>query len=125
MGHNELDNPSFTQPLMYKLIKHLKPARDIYKKQLIDDGVDEAKIKAIEDEALDHMETAYAKSKDMKYALEDWNNEIWEQVKTDTKYGDKIKNTGVNLDYLRQIGTKIATLPTHEKFHRSVAKIFD
>ena len=32
MGHNEMDNPSFTSPLMYKLIAKLDPVRDIYKK---------------------------------------------------------------------------------------------
>jgi 2-oxoglutarate dehydrogenase E1 component len=31
MGHNELDNPFFTQPLMYKLIKKLQPSRDLYR----------------------------------------------------------------------------------------------
>lgn len=38
-GHNELDQPSFTQPLMYKIVNQIKPVRDIYKEQLISEGV--------------------------------------------------------------------------------------
>jgi 2-oxoglutarate dehydrogenase E1 component len=34
-GHNELDQPSFTQPLMYKVVNKMKPVRDIYREQLI------------------------------------------------------------------------------------------
>jgi 2-oxoglutarate dehydrogenase complex dehydrogenase (E1) component-like enzyme len=31
MGHNELDNPFFTQPMMYNIVKNMKPTRDAYK----------------------------------------------------------------------------------------------
>jgi len=44
MGHNELDNPSFTQPLMYKIVKSMKPAMNKYRDFLISEGVDEAKL---------------------------------------------------------------------------------
>lgn len=44
MGHNELDNPSFTQPLMYKIVAGKTNARDLYKNKLLAEGIDEAKI---------------------------------------------------------------------------------
>ena len=47
-GHNELDQPSFTQPLMYKVIADHTPARDIYRKQLIEQGIAEDKLVALE-----------------------------------------------------------------------------
>jgi 2-oxoglutarate dehydrogenase E1 component len=40
LGHNELDNPSFTSPLTYKIVKNMKPTKDIYKAQLISEGID-------------------------------------------------------------------------------------
>ena len=39
-----MDNPSFTHPLMYKLIKNIVPVKEQYKKQLIDMGIDTAKL---------------------------------------------------------------------------------
>ena len=36
MGHNELDQPMFTQPLMYNIVKGMTPVRDVYRQQLID-----------------------------------------------------------------------------------------
>lgn len=44
-GHNELDQPSFTQPLMYKVVNQMKPCRDIYRAQLIKEGIPEEKLK--------------------------------------------------------------------------------
>ena len=38
-GHNEIDEPMFTQPLMYRKIKNTSPVLDIYAKSLIDDNV--------------------------------------------------------------------------------------
>lgn len=95
MGHNEMDNPSFTQPLMYSLIKNLKPVRDIYKQQLIDNGIDQSKLIAIEKETEEILEAAYDKSKGLKYAMEDWSNEEWEKIK-EPKAGQDFTNTGVD-----------------------------
>ena len=45
-GHNEIDEPMFTQPLMYTKIRNLKPVVDLYAKQLIDETVvTEAEVK--------------------------------------------------------------------------------
>lgn len=124
MGHNEMDNPSFTQPLMYNLIKNIKPVKEIYKKQLIDSGIDSAKLEKIEKDTEISLEVAYTKSKNLKYAMEDWKNEEWESIKQ-PKAGQDFSKTGVDKAYLTNIGEKIAKLPTDEKFHPSVKKIFD
>jgi 2-oxoglutarate dehydrogenase complex dehydrogenase (E1) component-like enzyme len=39
MGHNELDQPAFTQPLMYKIVAQMKPVAEKYEEQLIKEGV--------------------------------------------------------------------------------------
>ena len=59
MGHNELDQPSFTQPLMYAIIKNMNPVRNVYRQQLLDEGVPEATLKAIDDETIRGLEAAY------------------------------------------------------------------
>jgi 2-oxoglutarate dehydrogenase E1 component len=48
MGHNELDQPSFTQPLMYKQVAKMVPVARLYEKELLDEGtVDEATIQSM------------------------------------------------------------------------------
>lgn len=49
MGHNELDNPSFTQPLMYKIVKDMKPVRQSYRDECINvHGVEESVLRGID-----------------------------------------------------------------------------
>jgi 2-oxoglutarate dehydrogenase E1 component len=122
MGHNEMDNPSFTHPLMYKLIKNIVPVKEQYKKQLIDMGIDTAKLAKIEKDTEDKLEAAYTKSKGLRYAMEDWKNEEWESIKKPKAGQNK---TGVDKTHLQSIGEKISALPSDEKFHPSVKKIFD
>lgn len=123
MGHNELDNPSFTQPLMYKVVNKMESSRNIYRKQLIEEGIAVEKLDAIEKRLNTDLEATYQKSKNLRYAAEDWVNPEWEKVKAATKYG-KMKDTGVDLDELVRFGIKINTLPPDEKFHPSIVKIF-
>ena len=49
MGHNELDQPAFTQPLMYDIIKKMDPVRNKYRAQLLSEGIPEEDLKRIED----------------------------------------------------------------------------
>ena len=125
-GHNELDQPAFTQPLMYKRIKATKPVLQKYEEQLMKEGVltpemahdMKAHIKT-------RIEKAYERSKTHKFNVEDWKNEEWEEIKKDNpKYG-ALKDTGVSLSVLNRIGEQITTLPDDWHFHPMVKKIYD
>lgn len=122
MGHNELDNPSFTSPLTYKIVNQMRTTKQIYRDELIAEGIAAEKLDKIEAETMAHLEEAYVKSKNHKFAVEDWENEDWEKIKTTGKYGE-IEDTGVEINELKTMGMKICTLP-EAKFHPSVAKIF-
>jgi 2-oxoglutarate dehydrogenase E1 component len=124
MGHNELDNPSFTQPLMYKIVHQMKPVRDKFREQLISEGLEADKLDSIEAAQWAELEDAYKASKTCKYAVEAWSNPTWEKIMEPTQYG-KVKDTGVDIDELTRIGIRIATLPADDKFHPSVVKIFN
>lgn len=80
MGHNELDNPFFTQPLMYKIIKDKDPVCKMYKEKLIAEGIPEAELAAIEKQADYENEQAYLKSKDITFKGEEWRSEHWERI---------------------------------------------
>lgn len=80
MGHNELDQPMFTQPLMYSIVKNMTPVRDVFRKKLLGEGIEEAKIKAIEEKTLSELNEAYMKSKNLTFHQEEWNSEQWEAI---------------------------------------------
>ena len=62
------------------------------------------------------MEEAYKKSKNLEFDAEDWTCEKWKEIKNPEKYG-KLKDTGVDIGALREIGNKITVLPPTGKFH--------
>ena len=123
MGHNELDQPSFTQPLMYAIVKNMKPVRDVYRQQLIEKGIPEQTLIDLETYANNKLENAYQKSKNLDFDAEDWVDTKWEQIKDPERYG-KMKDTGVPLATMREIGNKITQLPADGVFHPQIVKIF-
>jgi len=123
MGHNELDQPSFTQPLLYKLVANKIPVRDMYRQQLLAEGISESELKELEAKADKENEDSYNKSKHHSFSKEEWNSEQWEKIKDPHLYG-KFKDTGVAVDHLTEIGEAISHLPTDKKFHPQIVKIF-
>ena len=125
-GHNELDQPMFTQPLMYTNISRHPPVASIYEEQLLKEGViTSEEAKKVNDKIRDELEKSYANSKSFKFQPEDWSQDVWEEIKNPTKYG-RVRDTGVDTKVLTDIGTKINTLPTETfKFHPMVKNIYN
>lgn len=127
-GHNEGDEPKFTQPSLYNIIaKHPNP-KDIYLKQLLQEGVltsDEAKV--VEDEYNNYLENEYeiAAARD-KAVVWDFLSSTWEGFRH-SKKEDFLSSptTGVKLARLKELGEKLATLPEGNKYFRKSTKIFD
>ncbi len=127
-GHNEGDEPRFTQPNLYKLIsKHPNP-REIYKEQLIKENI-------VSDEVLKKMETDFKALLDVDYdaAKEIERNEmtifmeeLWTKFPMAPK-GDVLKNydTKYNLEKLKELAVKISTLPADKKFINKITRLFE
>ena len=122
-GHNELAQPMFTQPLMYSVVKGMQPVRELYRKQLLEEGIEEATLNEIDTRTWGTLEEAYKKSKTVTYQAEEWATKQWDAIKDPEKYG-KVFDTGVPVDELTELGKKISVLPENEKFHPQLAKIF-
>lgn len=67
-GHNELDQPSFTQPMMYKQIAKMTPVARLYEQELLENGtIDSTKLAQMKKAIRDEMESEYLKSKETEY----------------------------------------------------------
>lgn len=123
-GHNEIDEPMFTQPLMYKKIKeHINPHK-LYEKKLIDEGiVTEAKAKEIADNVLKILQAEYAAAKDYKPSAKDWLSSYWSGFMGPNQKA-RIRNTGVSSDVLQDVGKAITHLPDSFTAHRQIKKLY-
>jgi 2-oxoglutarate dehydrogenase E1 component len=127
-GHNEGDEPKFTQPSLYNIIaKHPNP-KEIYFSQLEAEGMltrDDAK--KIEEEYINYLESEYEISRQNDKALVyDFLSQTWEGYRHG-KLSDfeSSPETGVDKKKLLELGTKLATLPEGKKYFRKIAKILE
>lgn len=123
-GHNEADEPSATQPVMYEKIRKRKTTRELYAKQLVDAGVigeDEAKSMELEyRDALDkgdHVVKSLVKEPN-KALYVDWQPYLGHEWTAKCK-------TSVALKTLQRIGKKMGQLPEGFAVQRQVSKIVD
>ena len=125
-GHNEGDEPRFTQPLMYKLIEEVGPVRSHYASRLIAEGVIDEK--AAEQMVADKMD-AYAEvfeqvretpEKPKVSSLDG----LWQTYKGgDVEITDQIETT-VSIETLKELGAKISTIPDEVNAHRTIRRLF-
>jgi len=124
LGHNEMDQPMFTQPKLYKAITRHQPTLDIYEKRLVDEGtMTKEEAKEIRDFTLQSYETDLVASKSYKPKREDWLSSRWTGFKSPRQHS-RIRPTGVDTEVLRFIGQKAGEVPEGFKLHRQMNKIF-
>ena len=125
-GHNEGDEPRFTQPVLYKIIAKHKNPRDIYMEQLLADGVIDATfVKGLEQEYKSNLEVNLEESrkKDLTIITPFMKNEWkgFEQV-SDTQMLQKY-DTSFPKAALDSIIKTVSTLPSDKKFINKISKI--
>jgi 2-oxoglutarate dehydrogenase E1 component len=126
-GHNEGDEPSFTQPLMYKAIRSHPSTTDIYSKKLVSEGVvSEGEIEKMKADWRARLDAEYEAGQGYKPNRADWLDGRWAGLKhaaadDDPRRGD----TGVALDTLKEIGAKITAVPKDFHVHRTIQRFLD
>jgi 2-oxoglutarate dehydrogenase E1 component len=127
-GHNEGDEPKFTQPSLYNLIaKHPNP-KDIYFDQLEREGVlSKEDAKKVEDEYNAFLESEFeASRKNEKAHVYDFLSQTWEGFRHGKLADfDTSPETGIDKKKLLELGQKLATLPEGKKYFRKISKIFE
>lgn len=125
-GHNEGDEPKFTQPKLYKAIsKHQNP-KEIYKAKLMTEGVVSDEIlKEMEAEFKDLLDKDFDTAKEIeKNRLDIFMSEIWKGYQYEKGSIQTPIDTSFDLEKLRELAVKISTLPADKKFINKITRLF-
>ena len=125
-GHNEGDEPRFTQPKLYKAIAKHKNPRDIYADQLIQQGIVTAEeIKQMEKDYKDSLEEDLVDSRKIeKTEITPFMQDEWKGFERfdETKMMETV-TTAVSEDVLTKVAASITELPAEKKFLRKIEKL--
>ncbi len=123
-GHNEADEPSFTQPLMYKAIKKQITTRKKYEKKLIENNtLSEGETKDIVDSFKNFLDKEFESTKNYKPNKVDWLEGTWTGLSTAT-FDARRGKTSVKEKTLINVAKKIHEIPVDFNAHRRIKKIY-
>ncbi|KAL4113356.1 hypothetical protein QTP88_016990 [Uroleucon formosanum] len=126
-GHNEIDEPMFTQPIMYKVIKKTPPVLDKYAEKLIEEKVvTKEEVKDVWDKYDKICEEAYTASrKETTIKYKDWLDSPWSGF-FEGKDPLKASKSGVKEETLTHIGKRFSSPPPNAAefvIHRGIERI--
>jgi 2-oxoglutarate dehydrogenase E1 component len=126
-GHNETDEPAFTQPIMYRAIKAQKTTRTLYAERLAAEGaVTAERAKAIADEFQATLEDAFQASKAYKPNKADWLEGHWAGFTQADDHGEQTdEDTAAPAETLRLIGMALARPPESFDLNPKIARQLD
>ena len=123
-GHNEGDEPSFTQPIMYKKIKSHPSTLTIYGKKLINEGLmNDNKLRDEKTNFKNFLEKEFVSSKNYKSELK-WFDGAWSRFKPGLGK-DKRGVSGVDKNKLVEIGIKASNIPENFMVHKTLKKVLN
>ncbi len=123
-GHNEGDEPSFTQPLMYKKIKTHPTTLQIYGKKLLNEGlISNNDLTLMQKKFRNFLDNEFSGAKDYKIKMK-WFDGVWSRFKPEIGQ-DRRGVTGVDKKELISIGKKITDIPKNFNIHKTLVKIFE
>ncbi len=126
-GHNEGDEPGFTQPLMYKKIRSHASTLDIYAKKLIAENViSEGEFAKAKADWRARLEAEFEAGTGYKPNKADWLDGRWAGMKAADLLEDPRRgNTGVDIATLKDIGAKITAVPEGFRVHRTIQRFLE
>jgi 2-oxoglutarate dehydrogenase E1 component len=127
-GHNEGDEPSFTQPLMYAAIKKHPPISEIYGRQLIEQGVvDPPWIESVTRDYVEHLEEQFQGAISYLPNKADWFEGRWAGLgrPDEPVLGRRNIATAIGDDELKRLGEILTTVPEGFAIHKTLQRILD
>ncbi len=125
-GHNEGDDPTFTQPRMYAKIKDQPSVRELYARRLVQEGVI---TQAEGDGWISEFETflgeEFDAGKDYHANKADWLDGLWSGLKLEPGAELQRGDTGVPAVKLQDIGRKLTAIPERYDVHKTLRRVID
>ena len=122
-GHNEGDEPSFTQPLMYKEIRSHKTTTKIYSDKLIsEDLIDSNFLDKLQKDFKVNLDADFEKANNYKPNKADWLDGAWKGFSLPDN-GERKGVTGIPVDKLRTIGNILYDIPPDFKVHKTLTRV--
>ncbi|HUK00106.1 MAG TPA: 2-oxoglutarate dehydrogenase E1 component [Stellaceae bacterium] len=121
-GHNEADEPAFTQPIMYRTIAEHATTRQLYAERLISEGVvSDTEAEAMVSDFMAYLDTQFEAAKNYRPNKADWLEGAWSGMKVasgDARRGE----TAVALETLQEVGHALVTVPEGFNLNRKIAR---
>jgi len=126
-GHNEGDEPAFTQPVMYKKIASHPSTLEIYAKRLTGEGVvTEGEVEKAKADWRARLDAEFEAGTGYKPNKADWLDGKWAGFKIADQEEDARRGvTGVDVTVLKEIGRKITRVPDGFRIHRTIQRFLD
>jgi 2-oxoglutarate dehydrogenase E1 component len=123
-GHNEGDDPTFTQPLMYQKVRQQQSTREIYAGRLVGEGVITADAaEALVTEFEQFLDKEFDAGKSYKANKADWLDGKWSHIGMPDV--EERGATAVPMQKLQDIGLKLTTIPDHVNVHKTLHRVLE
>ncbi|UYN95744.1 MAG: 2-oxoglutarate dehydrogenase E1 component [Enhydrobacter sp.] len=123
-GHNESDEPMFTQPLMYKEIGGHKTVKEVYAGRLQQEGVvDVGEVAGMDAELREKLDTALEAATNFKPNKADWLEGKWAGFTVAPGEEDRKGQTAIDLDLFRKVGMAISEPPKNFDLNRKIVRL--
>ena len=124
-GHNETDEPLFTQPAMYKRIKGHQSVAEKYSKFLVKEGVmSEGEVEEMRAKVRANLDAEHQLSESYKPNKADWLDGRWTGFKRAGE-DDVRDNTGVSAETVKDVGRRLTVIPKDFTAHKTIAKLIE
>ena len=123
-GHNEGDEPAFTQPIMYQKIRQHPTTMQIYADRLISEGLMTADdFEAKKTEYRNMFEAEFEAGDTYRPNKADWLDGVWSGLEV-AKSEEELRrgNSGVEIETLREIGRKLTAMPENFNVHKTIRR---
>jgi len=122
-GHNEGDEPAFTQPLMYKRIREQPGVTEIYGKRLESEGlIKPGELEELRASVTRHLEEEFELGDNFRPNKADWLDGRWSGIAR-AEEGPRRGETGVELSTVKEVGEKITQFPATFNAHRTIDRL--